>query len=126
MARLLYVEDDPLLRTVTTMALEDAGYDVTLAEDGREALRLLGDANGFDYVVSDISMPGGISGLDVAGAALRSRAGCHLVLMSGYATSQLPGIPTGATFMTKPFRVHELLSTLAGDRPLPRTDRPAA
>ena len=41
MTRLLYVEDDPLLRTVTTMALEDAGYEVVLAEDGREALRLL-------------------------------------------------------------------------------------
>ena len=95
MTRLLYVEDDPLLRTVTTMALEDAGYEVVLAEDGREALRLLEEHGGFDFVVSDISMPGGVSGLDVAQAARQSRPGCRMVLMSGYATSQLPALPDG-------------------------------
>ena len=113
MTRLLYVEDDPLLRTVTTMALEDAGYEVVLAEDGREALRLLEEHGGFDFVVSDISMPGGVSGLDVAQAARKSRPGCRMVLMSGYATSQLPALPDDALFMTKPFRVPELLAMLA-------------
>ena len=86
---------------------------MVLAEDGREALRLLEEHGGFDFVVSDISMPGGVSGLDVAQAARQSRPGCRMVLMSGYATSQLPAPPDDALFMTKPFRVPDLLATLA-------------
>ncbi len=79
MARLLYVEDDALLRTVTAMALDDAGYEVVEAHDGRQALQLLSDQGGFDYVVSDISMPGGVSGLEVARAAQQVRPGCRAI-----------------------------------------------
>ena len=115
MARLLYVEDDALLRTVTTMALDDAGYEVVEAHDGRQALELLRDHGGFDYVVSDISMPGGVSGLEVARTAQQMRPGCRTLLVSGYARAQLPSLPGAVAYLGKPFRVHELIETLADD-----------
>jgi CheY-like chemotaxis protein len=116
---LLYVEDDALLRTVTTMALDDAGYEVVEAHDGHQALRLLRDQGGFDYVVSDISMPGGVSGLEVARAAQEIRPGCRAILVSGYARAQLPSIPGAVAYLGKPFRVHELIETLADSEAWP-------
>ncbi|WP_372013798.1 response regulator [Pseudoxanthomonas sp. 10H] len=118
MARLLYVEDDALLRTVTTMALDDAGYEVVEAHDGRQALDLLGQG-GFDYVISDISMPGGISGLEVARAAQSVRPGCRTILVSGYASAQLPALPESVAYLGKPFRVRELIDKLADDAAWP-------
>ena len=115
MPRLLYVEDDMLLRTVTTMALDDAGYEVVEAHDGRQALELLEDQGGFDYVISDISMPGGVSGLEVARAAQHARPGCRTILVSGYASMQLPALPDSVAYLGKPFRVHELIDKLADD-----------
>jgi CheY-like chemotaxis protein len=107
------VEDDALLRTVTVMALDDAGYEVVEAHDGRQALQLLREQGGFDYVVSDISMPGGISGLEVARAAQQARPGCRAILVSGYAKAQLPSLPGAVAYLGKPFRVRELIETLA-------------
>ncbi|MBO9716396.1 MAG: response regulator [Pseudoxanthomonas sp.] len=115
MARLLYVEDDALLRAVTVMALDDAGYDVVQAHDGRQALQLLHEQGGFDFVVSDISMPGGVSGLEVARTAQQLRPGCRAILVSGYARTQLPSLPGAVAYLGKPFRVHELIDVLAED-----------
>lgn len=114
MRKVLYVEDDALLRTVTTMALEDAGYAVIEAHDGHQARTLLEQEGGFDFVVSDISMPGGMSGVEVAKAAQEARPGCRTVLVSGYATAQLPSLPDSVIYLGKPFRVQDLIDSLDG------------
>ena len=123
MPKLLYVEDDSLLRMVTTMALEDAGFEVVEAHDGRQARQLLDAHGGFDYVISDISMPGGVSGLEVAQAAQQARPGCRAVLVSGYATAQLPPLPGSVVYLSKPFRVQDLIRTL-GDGPAADVQQP--
>src|SRR5690606_41500088 len=89
MPRVLYVEDDALLRMVTTIALEDAGYAVVEAHDGHQARRLLDEEGGFDFVISDISMPGGMSGVEVAQAAQAVRHGCSSIQVIGYANAPL-------------------------------------
>lgn len=114
MPRVLYVEDDALLRMVTTIALEDAGYAVVEAHDGHQARQLLDEEGGFDFVISDISMPGGMSGVEVARAAQAVRPGCRTILVSGYATAQLPPLPESVVYLGKPFRVQQLIDTLAG------------
>jgi two-component system cell cycle response regulator CpdR len=112
MARLLYVEDDELLKSVTIMALEDAGYEVTHARDGREAKAILAGGAAFDCIVSDISMPGGVSGVEVAEEARRRRPDCLTVLVSGYARAQLPPLPEGVIFVEKPYHIGQLMGAL--------------
>ena len=114
MRKVLYVEDDALLRTVTSMALEDAGFAVVEAHDGHQARRLLDEQGGFDFVISDISMPGGMSGVEVAKAAQEARPGCRTILVSGFATAQLPSLPESVVYLGKPFRVQELIDSLGG------------
>ena len=65
--RLLLVEDSPFFRNMLAPLLSAAGYDVTLAESGDEALKLLDSGDDFDIIVSDIEMPG-TSGFDLAKA----------------------------------------------------------
>ena len=112
MARLLFVEDEDDLRFLVFEALSDLGHDVTLAHDGDEAMRHLRGALRFDHVVTDISMPRGVSGLDVAAEAARSQPQASVLLVSGYQRSQLPPIPEGTRFLTKPYRLAQLLDTL--------------
>jgi two-component system cell cycle response regulator CpdR len=114
MERLLYVEDDELLKSVTMMALEDAGYEVTHARDGKEAKAFLAGGDAFDCIVSDISMPGGVSGVEVANEARRMRPACRTVLVSGYARSQLPALPEGVVFVEKPYHIGQLVDALRG------------
>lgn len=110
--RLLFVEDEDDLRFLIFEALSDLGYDVTMASNGREAIeKLLGDV-AFDHVITDVSMPQGVTGLEVAEEAARLQPGAKVVLVSGYQRSQLPPIPEGARFLPKPYRLHQLLGVL--------------
>jgi CheY-like chemotaxis protein len=63
----LLVEDESLIRTIMSEELADAGFDVTSAETGDEALTLLsGLASGFHVLVTDIHMPGQTDGISLA------------------------------------------------------------
>ena len=65
--RLLFIDDSAFFRNMLTPILKAAGYDVTTAADGAEALALVEKAHGFDVIVSDIEMPG-IDGFALAEA----------------------------------------------------------
>lgn len=112
MARLLFVEDEDDLRLLVYEALTDLGHDVTLAHDGDDAVRQLGGEARFDHVVTDISMPRGVSGLEVAAEAARLQPDARVLLVSGYQRSQLPSLPEGVRFLAKPYRLHQLLASL--------------
>lgn len=83
-ASVLIVEDDPATGEVLAEVLEDAGYAVTLASSGTEALRLL-KQQAFAVVVSDICMPI-VGGLDVLQAARQSDARPEVILLTGHGT----------------------------------------
>lgn len=106
---ILLVEDETLLRTMVSEALEDLGYRVMPAADGRAALELLAGPEHIDILFSDITMPNGVSGVDVAEHAARLRPGVRVVLASGYAKGQLPPLPPGIEFLQKPYRVPQLV-----------------
>jgi len=110
--RILFVEDEDDLRFLIFDALTDLGYDVTMAGNGREAMGKLRDGTAFDHVVTDVSMPHGVSGLEVAEEAARLHPGAGIVLVSGYQRSQLPPLPDGARFLPKPYRLHQLLGVI--------------
>jgi CheY-like chemotaxis protein len=109
--RVLFVEDEAMLRDMVGDVLAGA-FDVELASDGAEAINLLRDRPPFDVVVSDIAMPGGVSGIDVAHEALALNASQRVVLLSGHARSQLPELPNGVEFLGKPYRIQQLIGVL--------------
>lgn len=115
--RVLFVEDDPLVREAVVRALEDAGFDVLVAPDGDKALAMLDAGLDADVVFSDVVMPGEISGIDLAGLLRTRRPGLPVVLATGY-TDQRAVIP-GVQILAKPYEIDqvvELLATLSAGR----------
>jgi CheY-like chemotaxis protein len=83
----LVAEDEPGVRRLCVRALERLGFHTVSAADGPEALRVLEASPRVDLLLTDLVMPRGLSGLDVAAAALARRPGIKVLFMSGY----LPG-----------------------------------
>ncbi|MGO1718575.1 MAG: response regulator [Luteimonas sp.] len=110
--RVLLVEDEAALLMLVGDALEDLGFDVSAVNNGRVAMEALGGGERFDYVVSDISMPEGVSGLDIAQRAMDADPDASVILVSGLSLSQLPPLPEGARFLPKPYRISQLLELL--------------
>ena len=110
----LVVDDDPDIRAFLGDALEDSGYEVRTATDGRVALVLLRDWRP-DLILLDLMMPG-VDGWAFRHAqlALESLAAIPVVVMSaGYgAPIQAAKLAAGAG-LDKPFDVDELLATVA-------------
>jgi PAS domain S-box-containing protein len=107
--RVLLVEDDTAVRTVAESILIEFGCKVTTAVDGREALKVL-KAKRFDILISDIVMPGGISGVDVATAAREGDPDLAILLTTGYAGERVAGAPADLPWpiLRKPFRTEDL------------------
>ena len=79
------VEDDKRVRQLTIKRLKLLGYQVLEAGDGPTALAILGSSAPVDLVFTDLVMPGGLSGRDVARRARELRPGVKVLLTSGYA-----------------------------------------
>jgi signal transduction histidine kinase len=113
--RVLFVEDDELVREAVAQGLEEAGFEVLVAADGERALAMIEAGLEVDVVFSDIVMPGKISGIDLAGILRERRPGLPVVLATGY-TDQRATVP-GVQVLAKPYetgQLVELLSSLRG------------
>ena len=99
----LLAEDEAPVRRLARSALEAGGYTVAEAEDGAEALDLLGAGAGPDLLVTDLAMPR-VGGRELAERVRAARPGVGVVFVSGYVPEgdQLDHIP-GAVFVPKPF-----------------------
>ena len=108
----LLVEDDPNVRRIVRRLLLDLGYAVLEAETGVEALHILDQTPGIRLLLSDIVMPGGVDGRQVARHAIECGQVAKIILMSGYApdSDELPGVP----LLTKPFTKAQLAALLQG------------
>ncbi len=113
--RVLVVEDDLLVRTVTVDAVEEAGFQVIAADTGVEALAVLErEGEGLAAVVTDIAMPGGVSGIDVGRAIRRRWPHLALVLTTGYTADAIAPdeMPARFAFVPKPFSPDDLVHRL--------------
>ena len=118
----LLVEDEDDLRMLIGEALRMMGYRVTPAADGRQAVDAM-EHGCFEVVVSDVNMPGGMSGIELADHVGRLQPRARIILVSGFARGQLPPLPANITFLPKPYRIPQLLELLRdhappGDEPL--------
>ncbi len=85
MARILLADDDAALRDVARRALQSEGHDVSMAQDGQEALDLvLATPGAFDLLLSDVHMPG-LDGLTLGKKAIAAAPALKIVLMTAYA-----------------------------------------
>ena len=112
---ILVVEDDPFVRSSVILKVESLGYKVVLAVDGREAVMKLRTNPEIDMLFTDIVMPGGMSGWEVAELAQQMRPGLPTVFTSGYALEALVDqgrAPLKSIVLTKPYRKAELAHRL--------------
>jgi PAS domain S-box-containing protein len=112
----LLVEDNPDVALVGKEMLSQLGYDVRIAANARQALETL-PTQRFDLVVSDIVMPGGMNGVELARAIRAARPDLPILLVTGYAGStSSPEFPV----LRKPYRFEQLrhaITELVGERP---------
>ncbi len=80
----LVVEDELLVRELTVEMLAELGYAAVAAENGREALEVLEKTPKVDLLLTDVVLPLGMSGADIAELAQRLRPGIKVLFMSGY------------------------------------------
>jgi PAS domain S-box-containing protein len=117
--RLLVIDDDETVRALVAEVLAEAGYDVIQARDGPSGLDILRSDRRIDLLVSDVGLPGGMNGRQVADAARDMRPGLKVLFITGYAENAAVGngqLAPGMAVMTKPFamadlarRVHDLI-----------------
>ena len=110
--KVLFTEDDPDLQGVALEALRYMGYAVLVANEGAAALEILRRDPEIDILFTDVVMPKGMNGVELAGHARALRPDLKVLLASGYARSQLPDIPAGCDFIAKPYRIEDLQSHL--------------
>ncbi|WHQ70585.1 ATP-binding protein [Methylorubrum extorquens] len=106
-ARVVLVDDNDEVRTVTAAFLEDAGFQVEQANSAQAGLDLLA-RGGADILVSDLIMPGGMDGLAFANEARRRWPELPVILVSGYSTSAARATELGYPLYMKPFDMAEL------------------
>jgi two-component system, OmpR family, response regulator RegX3 len=124
--RILVVDDEPSVRESVGYALEQEGFEVTLAADGEDAEGKLSDGH-FDLLIIDIMMPGK-SGLDIC-REVRSRSPVPIILLTAKdaEVDKVVGLEVGADdYVTKPFSVRELLGRVRAQLRRRELDRSGA
>jgi len=112
---ILVVDDEPSVRVLMADVLEEEGYRVLTAADGQEALAILRSARHIDALVTDVGLPGGLNGRQVADAARVQRPALEILFVTGYAESAVlnhENLEAGMQVLTKPFALDTLLRTV--------------
>ena len=125
---ILLVEDEPAVRKLVSNVLKELGYQVTEARDGDEALALLEGIGSLDLLLSDVVLPGSLSGRDLANTVAQQRPQTQVLLMSGYAPEVLDehgGSVPSPELLHKPFGKAQLARKIRSvlDFQKPRPDR---
>jgi PAS domain S-box-containing protein len=107
----LIIDDEETLRMLVAEVLSDAGYHVIDAPDGPTGLEILRSDRRIDLLVSDVGLPGGLNGRQVADAARVSRPDLKILFVTGYAETAALGnglLAPGMGVLTKPFAMRQL------------------
>ena len=113
---ILLVEDDSLLHASVRKILSHLGYRVLDATNGVEALEVWKQKRDeINLLLTDLVMPGGITGIDLAGRLLKENPKLKVIYASGYSAevaSKDFSLEEGVNFLTKPFHMHKLAQTV--------------
>jgi len=107
----LIVEDDPEVRAVVVRHVGSMGYRLLEAADAAEALAIMERAEPIDLLFTDVVLPGGMSGRELAEEAQRRRPGLKVLFTSGYTSSAIVHhgrLDEGVDLLSKPYKRAEL------------------
>ncbi|ACS60456.1 response regulator [Rhizobium leguminosarum] len=107
MAVILVVEDEPLIRFLLSDELVDAGHTVIEAASALEAIAVLGRCDHLDVMITDVDMPGGLSGIDLMKLVRSTRPETSVWVASGRDVRSQ--IDPGVFFLPKPYDYRELV-----------------
>jgi signal transduction histidine kinase/CHASE3 domain sensor protein len=136
---ILVVEDDTLVRDFVVTQLHSLGYRTAAACDGHAALDYVDSGRPFDLLFTDVVMPGGMTGAQLAAEVTRRQPGAKILYTSGYTEDTIVHhgrLDQGVTLLSKPYRKSELAGmvrlalgdTAAGiavSQPVPRAGKSA-
>lgn len=108
---ILVVEDDPNVRTLSVALLSDLGYDVLEAADGPSALLMLETSSHVNLLFTDVVLPGGMRGPELAAEIMRRQPGIAVLYTSGYTENAIihrGRLEEGVELLSKPFRREDL------------------
>jgi CheY-like chemotaxis protein len=105
----LVVEDEPLLRLYAVGVLEDAGFTVADAVNSEAALKILELRPDVRLLFTDIQLPGGPDGMDLAREVHERWPNVRLVITSGRSRPEQAEIPNDGHFIAKPYLPSELV-----------------
>lgn len=111
-ATILVVEDETLIRMVSTEMLEDAGFRVIEAQSADEALKILEQAADVQLLFTDIRMPGSMDGLELAELVHRRWPNIRLLLTSGHRSLGETEVPDQGRFVPKPYSVTAVINQI--------------
>ena len=107
----LVVDDEPTVRMLVTEVLDELGYTALEAADSIAGLQVLQSDVRIDLLITDIGLPGGLNGRQMAEAARERRPGLKVLFITGYAETSVLGngrLAPGMAVLTKPFVIETL------------------
>ena len=109
---IIVVDDETDIRDLLVEWLGEAGYDVLAAADPAAALALLDGNPAIELLLTDIVMPGGLNGFDLARRAQRHRPALKVIFISAYSMAEavLQARPQAEPILRKPFRHGQLVT----------------
>ena len=113
----LVIDDEPTIRMVIVEVLREAGYVPIEAFDAPSGLRALESLSRIDLLITDVGLPGGLNGRQIADAARVRRPDMKVLFITGYAENAALGngyLEPGMSVLTKPFAMDALARKIAG------------
>ena len=113
----LVIDDEPIVRMLIVEVLEEAGYSALEAEDGPSGLKILSSDVPIDLLITDVGLPGGMNGGQVADAARVHRPELKVLFVTGFAENAAVAsghLEPGMAVITKPFVMVELANAIRG------------
>jgi signal transduction histidine kinase len=107
----LVIDDEPTIRMLIAEVLEEQGYAVVEASDGPSGMRILQSATRIDLLITDVGLPNGMNGRQIADAARQTRPGLKVLFITGYAENAVVGnghLDKGMQVIAKPFEIDVL------------------
>ena len=113
METVLVVEDEALIAWTVEDDLTDAGYNVLVAHNAVEAVKLLESHSDITTVFTDIDMPGTLNGLKLAACVSRRWPPLKIIITTGKARPDQTEMPKGSKFLPKPYLMEQVRSAIA-------------
>jgi CheY-like chemotaxis protein len=104
----LIVEDDDLLRLISSMELVENGFRTVEARTADEAVAILERCSGIDAIFTDVSMPGSMNGLALAHHVRRQQPDTYVLITSGDELPDEAPIPDHSDFVSKPYALPQI------------------